>query len=173
MKGIFFALMVVFSCFGQTLAQTPELEKVTIGDISFTFEPPQGWTKQTGFSAALLGYVRMEDSFSGISVVKDKLKPGVNDALEYTRQLRNMLLSGTIAGSITISEPGTATVAGYNAAIFDMHDNLKNVRFYWYQFLLGDTVVSLQFSARDSDFDRYFPVFEKFCQSMHEIARVQ
>jgi hypothetical protein len=148
---------------------TGEMEdRVDYGYAQLSFTPPRGWVKETnvslkgGGSGEIIYYKNPGQPVPTIGVTDDRTD--VQRAVDFTRMVRQIFLSKFPA--VNIAEPQTVTVAGLEAVIFDMRDDVHHTRSYWYQFLIAGNIVSLQLMAWAEGFDATMAEFNKFAESM-------
>jgi len=145
-------------------------DSINFDFAQFHFTPPAGWYKKDNLrnrdgAISFLAYKKDLTSFpSMILVTRDFPGAGVNQAIDFTRQMRQLMLSE--GPGFHVAEPQNVTIAGYPAATYEMWDDGGKIKTYWYQFLIEGNIISLQLIAAPDRFNRDFAEFKKFAESM-------
>jgi tetratricopeptide (TPR) repeat protein len=140
---------------------------------AMSIQGPAGWQKsgETVLSNGSKMLIEYTSPATGkipvIAVSKDRLGPGVTTALEFSQKMRNVMLVGL--PSMKISEPVEKTINGQKVSYMEfdakgMHD--IEYRFAWYQFLVKDTIVTLQYMNSDYQFQEGLAVFNAVADSI-------
>lgn len=149
---------------------------ITLSLAQLYFKPPAGWRKQANVrhptGVSFLYYSKNADySVPLIGVTKDTPGEGVREAIDFSRQVRNEVVR--TSPGLTVAEPEATTVAGYPASTFDMANEQKKLRTFWYQFLIDGTIISLQFMASSDSFENDVADFKAFAESMRVVRKKQ
>lgn len=146
-------------------------DEVHVKETRLTFIPPKAWQKRAniphadGSGSSHLMYLQKEgQAIPMISITTDAPGPNVRSVIDFTQFVRKEMLR--MAPGVSIADPYVVKIAGRDASVFDMRDTNKNFATYWYQFLIGGNIVSIQLTTLLDQFDENLKILKEFAESM-------
>ena len=109
----------------------------------------------------------VKNRFPSIAITTDKVLPGVTTAVQFSQEMRKRLIQND--SKTEVSEPKEEVINGKGASYMEIsgkgtHD--VPFRFGWYQFLVQDLIITLQYSDSEYQYREGFADFHKIVESM-------
>jgi tetratricopeptide (TPR) repeat protein len=150
-----------------------ERDEIRLSFATINLLGPEGWLKKADPLAshgnrALIQYQRREGAMLPMMIVSnDQVMPDTPTALAYSRKVRALLLETD--PFLKISEPRQESVKGYPASYMEvMGEGLNGIdfKFGWYQFLLEETIITIQYQDSEHQFQEGLPEFRRMIENL-------
>ncbi len=142
---------------------------VVLDSEKIYFSPPPGWQKAANTHSvhgdSLLLYLKEEKtSLPAISITADDFDPQAKSVVEYSNSVNKMIKKQF--PNFAFTAPAEVKVNDQTAAFSGMTVKTTHDRSVWYNFHLGDKVLTVQYMNTKDQFDGDYVVFKKFIESM-------